>query len=218
MISDTNDRNKVSVPFTSGSSLQLRPSRSSAFCIMFQFPLHRDPRCNALQMRETTCCFWVSVPFTSGSSLQLMWLTPVAIAATFQFPLHRDPRCNLFDASYPSWASRFVSVPFTSGSSLQLGVILHSSHQSSVSVPFTSGSSLQRLVQARSCTIRRFQFPLHRDPRCNSMSRTLAVLQACFSSLYIGILAATDLFLRFHTSLYWYFTMNTKRKPVGIFE
>ena len=85
-----------------------------------------------------------------------------------------------------------------------------------VSVPFTSGSSLQRAaVSARralySCfsslyigilaatvvvwvvgdaTIK-FQFPLHRDPRCNEfLGRTPAEV-ARFSSLYIGILAAT---------------------------
>jgi len=37
----------------------------------FQFPLHRDPRCNAIR---DDCPLYQRM---------------------FQFPLHRDPRCNL---------------------------------------------------------------------------------------------------------------------------
>ena len=37
-----------------------------------------------------------------------------------------------------------------------------------------------------------FQFPLHRDPRCNGILETKThVTEVRFSSLYIGILAAT---------------------------
>jgi len=36
----------------------------------FQFPLHRDPRCNELE------------PYDEE------------VESLFQFPLHRDPRCN----------------------------------------------------------------------------------------------------------------------------
>ena len=61
---------------------------------------------------------------------------------SFQFPLHRDPRCN---------AAR----------------------------------------SGRRPTASTFQFPLHRDPRCNSGRKWLLWLAYCFSSLYIGILAAT---------------------------
>jgi len=60
----------VSVPFTSGSSLQRGGSPPWQKWLWFQFPLHRDPRCNLGQ---------------SESSVY---------GRTFQFPLHRDPRCN----------------------------------------------------------------------------------------------------------------------------
>jgi len=38
-----------------------------------------------------------------------------------------------------------------------------------------------------------FQFPLHRDPRCNREIVLVPVEYGCFSSLYIGILAATNI-------------------------
>ena len=61
----------------------------------------------------------------------------------FQFPLHRDPRCN-----WHGWYR----------------------------------------VQGRPP----FQFPLHRDPRCNPYRRPNMNAASRFSSLYIGILAATQ--------------------------
>jgi len=110
-----------------------------------------------------------------------------------------------------------VSVPFTSGSSLQLRGHLELRILGKVSVPFTSGSSLQLARQpVQSCgswsfsslyigilaatgtgvryhnNAPKFQFPLHRDPRCNGfMNVSKAYLDIRFSSLYIGILAAT---------------------------
>jgi len=36
-----------------------------------------------------------------------------------------------------------------------------------------------------------FQFPLHRDPRCNLEPHWIGTIGNSFSSLYIGILAAT---------------------------
>ena len=62
----------VSVPFTSGSSLQPQLRQGRCLHDQFQFPLHRDPRCNHLHM------------------MVLLWQWHM-----FQFPLHRDPRCNL---------------------------------------------------------------------------------------------------------------------------
>ncbi len=143
----------------------------------------------------------VSVPFTSGSSLQLflydlevdnlegfsslyigiLAATPNGriiskVAETFQFPLHRDPRCNVFAKLVNQDAFR-VSVPFTSGSSLQLPVQEQILCRQSVSVPFTSGSSLQLFEGAGSRQgSPGFQFPLHRDPRCNSFCYLLLLL------------------------------------------
>ena len=111
---------KVSVPFTSGSSLQ--PSLKRVICgnmILFQFPLHRDPRCNRLTCRGLRMgnCFsslYIGIlaatdNFHSGYHF---WRN------SFQFPLHRDPRCNCFNTLAKCFKA-LVSVPFTSGSSLQ---------------------------------------------------------------------------------------------------
>ena len=135
---------KVSVPFTSGSSLQLYllPHLLSPHSL-FQFPLHRDPRCNKVNDMEAARSSRVSVPFTSGSSLQLHDADLVVLDDVFQFPLHRDPRCNQYQFGW--WGKQLA-----------------------------------------------FQFPLHRDPRCNVELFDRQRLTHRFSSLYIGILAATE--------------------------
>ncbi len=61
----------VSVPFTSGSSLQRGNEMKTRTISRFQFPLHRDPRCNSALSQVSASSNSVSVPFTSGSSLQL---------------------------------------------------------------------------------------------------------------------------------------------------
>jgi len=89
------------------------------------------------------------------------------LTTRFQFPLHRDPRCNKEEA-VNKLKDMLVSVPFTSGSSLQLA------------------SAMPHLGDCQ------FQFPLHRDPRCNKADhQNPYTAMCCFSSLYIGILAAT---------------------------
>jgi len=158
---------------------------------LFQFPLHRDPRCNFQKPESEKKSHYVSVPFTSGSSLQLLVLE--------------------YFATTPE-----VSVPFTSGSSLQQKIAEIADEEIFVSVPFTSGSSLQlgQALKASSSTERfsslyigilaateyrnepkvitkEFQFPLHRDPRCNRVLIPYLDAEGSFSSLYIGILAAT---------------------------
>jgi len=138
----------VSVPFTSGSSLQ-RSSRQYTVAPRsgFQFPLHRDPRCN--QNRYST----------------------IFMADAFQFPLHRDPRCNLVTGRNSRRLSSF--------SSLYIGILAATeggtpgSNNCRVSVPFTSGSSLQQELK----------------------ETIYEALNESFSSLYIGILAATLLAL-----------------------
>jgi len=111
----------------------------------------------------------------------------------FQFPLHRDPRCNhrpLLRIQHP----RRVSVPFTSGSSLQQG----SMYQLSISKPCSFSSLYIGILAATSKYLNQvtrketFQFPLHRDPRCNVGRIIHRPHIHCFSSLYIGILAATE--------------------------
>jgi len=211
----------VSVPFTSGSSLQrivqnkvggesgegfsslyigilaataiinkIKPGSS-----LFQFPLHRDPRCNSCNLPNHLPSPCVSVPFTSGSSLQREIFIPLI------------PLLVCF-------------------SSLYIGILAATSGQrdggsrQKVSVPFTSGSSLQPKPWRATVLHPGFQFPLHRDPRCNAdvwghgyTSTRVSVpftsgsslqqghpekvqeKEKGFSSLYIGILAATSLLL-----------------------
>ena len=162
---------------------------------MFQFPLHRDPRCNQgdqveaedinrfsslyigiLAATKQTSTFMrftlVSVPFTSGSSLQRFFqqflrgdfvpsFSSLYIGILAATESHKDGTYR--DGTY-------VSVPFTSGSSLQLLVLAREHRKVEiVSVPFTSGSSLQ-LVNCHTASVHKI---------------------LCFSSLYIGILAAT---------------------------
>ena len=136
---------------------------------------------------------FVSVPFTSGSSLQLTSkLFTEREIGLFQFPLHRDPRCNNYPRCYPNQGS-IVSVPFTSGSSLQPEARRRSPRRykrfSSLYIGILAATSFERQT---SSTISEFQFPLHRDPRCNSAVCCWRSFSSCFSSLYIGILAATS--------------------------
>ena len=207
---------------------------------MFQFPLHRDPRCNPPSCANQFPVFRVSVPFTSGSSLQ-------RVCALNRYRSHRR-----FSSLYigilaatviPCCGYEFpyVSVPFTSGSSLQRFLYLHNI------LLFVGFSSLyigilaatpERPNHGRFGILRfsslyigilaatnvacyemrkrvRFQFPLHRDPRCNGTLATITQQSLTFqfplhrdprcnltqeriydrilgfSSLYIGILAAT---------------------------
>ena len=138
---------KVSVPFTSGSSLQPTcspmPALSSAW---FQFPLHRDPRCNSQRTLIDLLLVEFQFPLHRDPRCNLKTGEMVTLGILFQFPLHRDPRCNLQAAT----AQRNFAP---------------------VSVPFTSGSSLQPVVAYAQSAKETFQFPLHRDPRCNKPKR-----------------------------------------------
>jgi len=85
----------------------------------FQFPLHRDPRCNRRQPMLVMITTAFQFPLHRDPRCNCESETVSEKVFMFQFPLHRDPRCN------PSCSFRLpgpwrVSVPFTSGSSLQL--------------------------------------------------------------------------------------------------
>jgi len=134
----------------------------------FQFPLHRDPRCN-----QSTI---------ANSVFHLL----------FQFPLHRDPRCNLGG----KWAP---SATYGSFSSLYIGILAATWAAIAGFIIGTCFSSLYIGILAATIFGRGyrlcrswFQFPLHRDPRCNSVAKMVRPIAVSFSSLYIGILAATE--------------------------
>ena len=155
----------------------------------FQFPLHRDPRCNwpTLRREKRLPCFSsLYIGILAATILSLTWLTSpcsfsslyigILAATESAFLAQFEHRCfsslyiGILAATTPMWYSRlpkFVSVPFTSGSSLQQGFLNKNNKSFRVSVPFTSGSSLQPMTSAPVRVMWLFQFPLHRDPRCN---------------------------------------------------
>jgi len=133
----------VSVPFTSGSSLQRWPRSLDATQSMFQFPLHRDPRCNRLASPQ----LYFYLRFSS--------LYIGILAATIR---NADKNYYVF-----SFSSLYIGILAATG----LTYILRNTRRL-VSVPFTSGSSLQRGTMFEERARIMFQFPLHRDPRCNT--------------------------------------------------
>jgi len=134
----------VSVPFTSGSSLQRCATYRQQRTYAFQFPLHRDPRCNYISVEEFKELSRVSVPFTSGSSLQRkIQRFPSQKTLQFQFPLHRDPRCNRQAFGAQGERRQVFQFPLHRDPRCNLQQSLHYDLQAEVSVPFTSGSSLQ---------------------------------------------------------------------------
>ena len=90
-------------------------------------------------------------------------------------------------------AATDVSVPFTSGSSLQPFLLAVSPGEAAVSVPFTSGSSLQpderkELIES----LKWVSVPFTSGSSLQLYSQdALKAERRRFSSLYIGILAAT---------------------------
>jgi len=86
----------------------------------------------------------------------------------------------------------FVSVPFTSGSSLQQFIFPLSVCHIAVSVPFTSGSSLQRFIFIDKDAAGTVSVPFTSGSSLQLwLLRPDQTRHVRFSSLYIGILAAT---------------------------
>ena len=133
---------------------------------MFQFPLHRDPRCNAHR------------------------LVYMGTSPTFQFPLHRDPRCNQDGQNSPARQVCFSSLYIGILAATLFSVSPHSS-QTEFQFPLHRDPRCNRSPAPCLGRLPWFQFPLHRDPRCNKGRPRLGVHGRSFSSLYIGILAAT---------------------------
>jgi len=135
---------------------------------VFQFPLHRDPRCNRRPTSPHSRRHWVSVPFTSGSSLQHK------LVIIWDF--------------YP-----FVSVPFTSGSSLQRrqaarGVFCLYSFSSLYIGILAATKDIYEMMQQ----IKRFSSLYIGILAATFFSVGGRSVLHRFSSLYIGILAATE--------------------------
>ena len=159
---------------------------------MFQFPLHRDPRCN-YSIQDIQTVLRVSVPFTSGSSLQLKaGYSQRTARFMFQFPLHRDPRCNLGNSAKYIGSIVMFQFPlhrdprcnFKRGDVDESSVCFSSLYIGILAATHSLGGEDREIYL--------FQFPLHRDPRCNFYCKIGNIpFQNCFSSLYIGILAAT---------------------------
>ena len=159
----------VSVPFTSGSSLQHNPVSCARRNHRFQFPLHRDPRCNRVVLKRRVRS--VHIRFSSlyiGILAATLYVTTLSPMKAKRFSSLYIGILAATGHSLGRGVMERVSVPFTSGSSLQLILPHFSEAPDTVSVPFTSGSSLQLSgIQQRRASLFTFQFPLHRDPRCN---------------------------------------------------
>jgi len=67
--------------------------------IAFQFPLHRDPRCNGETTGKQQMKFLFQFPLHRDPRCNITVYPWSVTELTFQFPLHRDPRCNL-----PRWS------------------------------------------------------------------------------------------------------------------
>ena len=64
--------------------------------VVFQFPLHRDPRCNRARFTDTgRGLFSFSSLYIGILAATHNILLFVVVNKVFQFPLHRDPRCNM---------------------------------------------------------------------------------------------------------------------------
>ena len=166
MRSPSRVRYSVSVPFTSGSSLQHADNLANKLKKAFQFPLHRDPRCNFGRL--------LSAPGHPG----------------FQFPLHRDPRCNRWGGSSMISSSKF-QFPLHRDPRCNIFCFCATNSVFLFQFPLHRDPRCNRENWPHAIAIIMFQFPLHRDPRCNYGFITRDGGYVRFSSLYIGILAAT---------------------------
>ena len=157
----------VSVPFTSGSSLQLLIRTGAVRNFEFQFPLHRDPRCNLyFPVPVLKRCRRFSSLYIGILAATVLKPGGHALVFAFQFPLHRDPRCNL----EPHW----IGTIGNSFSSLYIGILAATASSTSFA---NSGSGFSSLyIGILAATDEDIDDEEDEDG---------------FSSLYIGILAAT---------------------------
>ncbi len=141
---------------------------------------------------------------------------PRSTSKVFQFPLHRDPRCNVgcwvlllpiawgFSSLYigilaATCIKTALSHSISGFSSLYIGILAATKNLCDMRDRVARFSSLYIGILAATLlnkkeviVLMRFQFPLHRDPRCNAGEVPhKSVRFVGFSSLYIGILAAT---------------------------
>jgi len=160
----------VSVPFTSGSSLQQGSIKLYPWPLAFQFPLHRDPRCNWISSRRKLryCSFSSLYIGILAATILLLRLLPqqprfsslyIGILAATKTEKGEDPRKRRFSSLY-------IGILAATRTKIRFGIKffefqfpLHRDPRCNSNRNFTSPSSLS------------FQFPLHRDPRCNGEYR-----------------------------------------------
>jgi len=206
---------EVSVPFTSGSSLQLKQKADEGKVEAFQFPLHRDPRCNSTSIRFfaeiiSFSSLYIGILAATGSSIIPM-SAPLRFSSLYIGILAATCSFHQLQFGQICFSSLYIGILAATEarlnrssnrrdcfSSLYIGILAATCFFCprryaipNVSVPFTSGSSLQRVSGFPARAPIAFQFPLHRDPRCNVPGIASAQAGLRFSSLYIGILAAT---------------------------
>src|SRR5436853_469035 len=99
------ERNAVSIPSSSGKSLQLSIKRGGCLgCFWFQSPLHRGSLFNGNQRSQAANEATVSIPSSSGKSLQRTFKMSLRTGKSqFHSPLHRG---SLFNYKYDCIVSR----------------------------------------------------------------------------------------------------------------
>src|SRR5581483_9915385 len=185
----------LSVPSSSGKTLQPRSSRSIAFAGNFQSPLHRGRLFNNPQAQTSSCGLPLSVPSSSGKTLQReSQATSLQAALPFSPLFIGEDSSTTFSGRRKSKSIR-LSVPSSSGKTLQpltIGILLYILlfFQS----PLHRGRLFNDLRQTRVGLLDHFQSPLHRGRLFNGWPITFRLSRIRpFSPLFIGEDSSTSI-------------------------
>ena len=143
---------------------------------MFQFPLHRDPRCNVSSMSFSLAALSFSSLYIGILAATVTSTVSTLIYNLFQFPLHRDPRCNLWSVKkfreFKRFSSLYIGILAATYKRIRANIYASDSF-SSLYIGILAATALSITI---AINLLMFQFPLHRDPRCN-LSWTCRLLQ-----------------------------------------
>ena len=153
---------RVSVPYSSGQSLQCDAVLIGGAPFLFQSPIRRGSRCNAGVVEPESADKQVSVPYSSGQSLQLA--------------RGHQPACRSIFADE-------VSVPYSSGQSLQSRPLRISRAGSHSFSPLFVGAGVAMLrYDQQYYGAQLFQSPICRGRRCNITDPCIYMVPSLFQS------------------------------------
>ena len=200
-------------PLFVGAGVAISAVRGSCcYGWMFQSPICRGRRCNAVMTSPQISSICVSVPYLSGQALQWNELTDAGKALLFQSPICRGRRCNLRRCvSFSSCLCRFSPLLVGAGVAMRAARKLHQRApyrfspllvgagvaiggaradvqvHGRVSVPYLSGQALQyELLLMPAISANWFQSPICRGRRCNSWFSDGVRSVSGFSPLFVG--------------------------------